>query len=53
MTQIRVCLFCHWWLEGICSWVDNMTRSNGGCAVGPVAPKLRLRGLALVYLAGE
>lgn len=43
MTQIRVSLFCHWWSEGICDWAEKRVRLSGGCAVGPAAPKLRLR----------
>lgn len=38
-------------IQGFGGWAKS--GSNGGCAVAPAAPKLRLQGFALICLAEE
>lgn len=53
MTQIKIQGFCHGDPGGFPVGPKNKGRPNGGCVVRSVAPKLRLRGLALIYLTEE
>ncbi len=53
MRKIKIRLFCHRWLEGICDRTEREPVQMGDARYCQLRLNSRLRGSALFYLAGE